>query len=267
MRTTLLAVGCLVLLVASASDADEIAAITRPSEDVTLSFVRSGKIAKLLVIEGAVVKTGQLLVQLDDAAERMQLVQLEAEAKDTVHIRAAEANLKQKQVDLEKLEEAFRKKAVSKWDVEHARLDVTIKEMSLELAKFEHEQAALKFREAQLQLERMRMPSPIDGRVEKIVVKQGESADALEDVLRIVDIDPLWIDVPVPLAEARRLKCGDKATVTFPNDARPPAAGDVIHIGAVADAASDTLTVRVQLPNTEQRPAGEQVRVRFDRKQ
>ena len=57
--------------------ADEpVAAITRPNKDITLSFVRPGQISRILVKEGATVKVGQGLVQLDDAAEQAQLAQL-----------------------------------------------------------------------------------------------------------------------------------------------------------------------------------------------
>ena len=41
------------------------------------------------------------------------------------------------------------------------------------------------------------------------------------------------------------------------------AAGKVIYIAAVADAASNTRTVRVEVPNKALRPAGEHVKVRF----
>jgi hypothetical protein len=39
--------------------------------------------------------------------------------------------------------------------------------------------------------------------------------------------------------------------------------GMVIYIGAVADAASGTLRVRVQVPNKARRPAGEHVSIIF----
>lgn len=242
---------------------EEIAAITRPSEDVTLSFVRAGRIAKVFVKDGDEVKAGQLLVQQDDMAERVQLEQLKAEADDTVRIQAAEDQLAQKEVDFHKLEEAFRKRAVSKWDVEHARLDVAMAKLSLELQKFQHRQNGLKYEEARIQLERMRLMSPLAGKIEKTFVKLGESADALAEVVRIVKIDPLWIEVPAPLETARNLLVGGLATVVFPKGTGQPGKAKIIHIGAVADAASNTLTVRVELPNPAARPAGEHVRVTF----
>jgi RND family efflux transporter MFP subunit len=238
-------------------------AITRPNKDVTLRFTRPGRIASLLVKEGDDVKGGQLLAQQDDAAERVQLAQLKAQAEDNVRIRAGEAQLEQKKVELGKLEEAYGKKAVSKWDVDRARLDVAIAGLSLELAKFQHDQDRLKYEEARIQVERMRLESPVAGKVEKTFLKTGESVDERADVVRVVQIDPLWIDVPVLLAEARTLKLSQTAHVAFPDGAGRPATGKIIHVASVADAASDTLTVRVELPNPAGRPAGEHVTVTF----
>lgn len=260
MRLIIVA-GVLAALAGSAV-ADGVAAITRPSEDVTLSFVRPGRVAEVLVREGDIVTAGQVVARQDDEAELAQVAQLKAQAEDTVRIRAAEAQREQKQVEYGKLQEAFERKAVSRWDVERAKLDVTIAELSVEMAKFQHDQDGLKYAEARIQAERMKIVSPISGRVEKIMVRAGESADEKEDVIRIVKIDPLWVDAPVPIDVARRLKAGGEASVGFPGGA---VAGPckIVHIGAVADAASDTLTVRVEVANPAGRMAGEHVTVSF----
>ena len=75
--------------------------------------------------------------------------------------------------------------------------------------------------------------------------------------------DPLWIDVPVPLTKTKGLKNDQSAEVEFIGSSGPAAEGKIIHIAAVADAASDTLTVRVEVANHTGRPAGEHVHVRF----
>lgn len=256
-------VAVLLCLQAGLASGEGIAAITRPSEDVTLSFVRAGCIAEVLVKEGDEVKGGQLLVRQDDAAERARLEQLKVEAESLVGIKTREAQLEQKKVELEKLEDAFKKKAVSKWDVEQARIGVVIAQAQLDLEKLNHEQDQRKYDEAKIQLERMRLESPIAGKVEEVMFEPGESADALADVIRVVKVDPLWIEVPVPLAQARKLKGTVAAHVTFPDNPGRPARGRIVHIAAVADAASDTLTVRVEVPNPTGRPAGEHVSVSF----
>jgi len=90
-------------------------------------------------------------------------------------------------------------------------------------------------------------------------------------VVRLVQIDPLWIDVPVPIEKAKRLKPGDVVPVAFLRAEGPAgkeafvederAEGKVIFVAAVSDAAAAALTVRVEVPNPKGRPAGEPVRV------
>jgi len=244
------------------SDA-RIAAVTIPSADVALSFVQPGRIAEIHFKQGDQVKAEDVLVQLDDAVEQIRLAQLKAESENRTHMLAAEASLAQKQVDLKKLQIAAERNAATELEVEHAKLDVRIAELSLKLATFEHEQAQRKCDELKKQISNMSLKTPIDGSIEKIDVETGESVDALGNVARVVRIDPLWIDVPVPIARTTNLKTGNSARVEFPAPGKISADGTIVFIGAVADAASGTLRVRVEVPNKSNRPAGEHVGVSF----
>ena len=263
MRPAPLAVLLAILTLCSSSAAQDVSAITRPSGDVTLSFVKPGRIAEVLVKEGDVVKAAQVIVRQDDTAEQVELAQLKAQSEATVRIRYYAAVVDQKKNEYGKLLEAYEKKAVSKWDVERARLEVTSATLQQELAQFEHDQDGLKYRQRQAEVAQMRMASPIDGKVEKISLHPGEAANQNQDVIRIVKVDPLWIEVPVPLKIARGLKKEAPATVKFLDGVTQEAQGRIVLIAAVADAASDTLNVRVELPNAAGRPAGEHVTVRF----
>lgn len=242
-----------------------IEAVTEPSSDVTLSFVQAGSIAKVNYREGDLVKVGDILVQQDDSVERVRLEQLEAESKDNTQIQASEAKLAQSRVDLEEREKIPR--AVTPLELEYAKLNLKIAELSLRLAIFQNEQAQRKYEEARLQIERMSLKSPIDGRIESIKdvkeVETGESVNALEDVIRVVRIDPLWIDVHVPLNQTANLRNGHKALVEFPEPGKISVEGTIIYIAAVADAGSETLNVRIQVPNKMNRPAGERITVTF----
>jgi RND family efflux transporter MFP subunit len=251
-------------LMGGAAPADSrVRAITNPSSDITLSYVQPGRIAKVHFTEGAWVKVGQVLVQQDDAVEQIQLAQLKAASDDTTQIQASDASLAQKKVDLQKLEKAAAQNAATELEVEHSKLSVKMAELSLKLAMFEHEQAQRKYDEVKMQVEKMRLASPIDGRIEKIHVEAGESINALTDVVRVVQIDPLWIDVPVPLIQAMDLSAGKMAKVLFPNPNRASVEGSIVYIAAVADAASGTLLVRIEVSNKSNRPAGEHVEIIF----
>jgi len=239
-------------------------AVTNPSADITLSFVQAGRIAEVFVKEGDSVEKAQVLVRLDDAVEQLRLVQIRAQAEDVSQIETAQASLEQKRVDLKRIEWAAEKGAATDLEVEHARLDVRIAGISLRVAQFENNQNRRKYEEAKVQLARMQLRSPVAGIVERVHVEVGESINGLAAVLRIVRIDPLWIDVHVPIAEAARLSHGQTASVAFTGTNPTTLNGRTIFLSVVADSASATLRSRIELPNPSLRPAGEQVQVRYD---
>ena len=255
----------LLLATVNATFGNEVTAITKPSADVTLSYVQAGRISMINFREGDTIKVGDVLVQQDNAVELIRLAQLEAESNNNTKIQASEFSLAQRRVDLERLE--ARPKVVTKTELEHAKLALNIAELSLRVAVFEHEQAQRKYEEAKLQIERMSLKSPIDGRIEEIKIEAGESVNALDDVVRVVRINPLWIDVPVPLNQTANLRYGHNAVVDFLSPEKISVQGTVIFIASVADGGSDTLSVRIQVPNNANRPAGEHVTVTFSASQ
>ena len=244
--------------------AEAVQAISMPSADITMSFVVPGRIAAVSVKQGDLVTKGQLLANLDDQPERIQAQQYKVQAGDKTKILSAEAELAQKKLDLKKVELAKAKGAASDWEIEHLILNVRIAELSLKATILEQEQYQQRYAQALSQLERMRLVSPIAGRVEKVTVETGEAVNTLGPLIQVVKTDPLWIDVPVPLAQAKKLVLGQEVRVSFSGaEAGESSNGRIIHIAAVADAASDTLGIRIEVANPDNRPAGERVAVAF----
>lgn len=260
----LITVAWLLAVSPAVSHSLEVQAVTIPSADITLSFVVSGRIAEVLVKEGDTVEKGALLAALHDDPEKIQTEQLKVQAADKTRILSAKAELAQKMVDLEKLDAARKKGAVSEWEVAHMKLSVRMAKLSLRAATIEHEQFQRQYAQAIQQLARMRIVSPIPGRVEKVSMEVGEGVERLGPVVQLVRTDPLWLDVPVPLPIAKQLAMGQQAVVLFPGDPNGKSTdGHIVYISSVADAASDTLRVRIEVGNPSDRPAGERVAVRF----
>jgi len=261
-------VAAVVLGAAAGSLAEGIEAISKASEDITLSFVRPGRVATVLVKEGDSVRAGQVLMEQDNEEAAKLLEKLRAQAENTTGVELYKAQLAQKEIEARRQEDLFKKGATTGTQVERAKVDALTIQKYLEQSMFEREQSRLEYEQALVTFDRMRLKSPVDGRVEQLLVHAGEGADGLQKVVRVVKTDPLWIDVPVPLAAARDVSAGAKAAVEFPagvawDAARATVEGRVIFVATVADAASDTVTVRVEVPNTTLRPAGEHVRVTF----
>lgn len=255
-------VAAAILLGELGASAQTIEPITMPSQDVILSFVMPGRIDSIPVKQGDRVKTGDLLIKLDDAAEQASAEHLKRQAEDTIKIRYAEAQFDLKKVMLEKMEAAQQKSVATEIEVAQARLEAKSADLSLELARFEKTQAELKYKEVTATLKRMSLLSPFDGLVERINAQPGESADRDVKIMRVVKIDPLYIDAPVSRQQSSRLRLEQAVKVGFHDDSAQQT-GKIIFIASVADAGSDTVTVRVELPNPSLRRAGERVSIDF----
>ncbi len=263
-RRSILAILAIGLLAATAqAGADEaIKAITSASRNLTLSLTRPGMLAKVLVRPGQKVRAGDLLVQLEDSVERRQAQLLKAKADDTSAISAAKLKLKRATEMLAKVRAAFAGNAAPKRELDDAQFETEMAQISVLAAEVAHQQDVGRYEQATLELDRMRLVSPADGEIEELIAKPGESVDALAPVLRLVNVNPLWIDTPAPLAIGRNISAGQKAMVRLPGS-KSSVEGKVIHVSRLANAASETLEVRVELPNPTGRPAGEHVTVTF----
>src|SRR5271154_4577645 len=73
---------------APAPDPKPIDAITKPSQDVILSFVRPGRVVEILIKEGDHVQKGQLLAHQDDSEEGKSLAYYQSKAEDTTQLEA-----------------------------------------------------------------------------------------------------------------------------------------------------------------------------------
>lgn len=255
---------CIALIcVSMAAYAEALQGITAPNADITLSFVMPGQIDRILVKEGSLVQKDQLLVHLFDKPERSQSAQYKVVSQDNTKIRSAEAELDRKRVDLKKFKETKSDGAASDWEIAHLQRNVRIAELALKAAKLEQEQYQYRYDHSVRQLERMCLKAPIAGRVEEIRIAEGESIRPQGPVLRIVHNDPLSIDLPVPMDLARPLKKDQVVKIAFPasGSTSKKVDGRIIHINAVAGAVSETARVRIEVPNPENRPAGERVEI------
>ena len=257
------------LLYPTAASSQQFEAVSKPSADIVLSFVKPGRIYEVLCKEGDTVRTGKLLAKQDDRAELVRVKILEAQSADETKVKMAEAESLLKQKELGKLEEALRKGAATEWETDHARLEVETAKIALERALLEHEQDKRNFEEASIEFEYLHLLSPIDGYIEEVKIEAGESVQALDTVIRVVQTDPLLIDVPVSVPQANLLRKNQVANVSFPptnGQGDDTSEGKIENIASVAEAASNTLRVRIKVPNKQKRPAGERVVISFSQR-
>jgi multidrug efflux pump subunit AcrA (membrane-fusion protein) len=136
--------------------------------------------------------------------------------------------------------------------------------LSLEQARLDFQDSQILVKQNQARHDEFLLKAPMAGVVSKVIVAEGELVEQLKPIIRLVVIDPLWIDTAVPTNQTLDLKAGDPAWVQFtlPGHYQPVEA-QVKYVDVVADAGSDTRLVRVEVPNPKGLPPGTHVTVSF----
>jgi RND family efflux transporter MFP subunit len=243
-------------------------AITKPSDDRTLTFERPGKVTDMLVKVGTEVKASQLIAKQDDTEHQAALAIDKHKVEVTDGI-ALEAEKKVCEKDEIKLENMRKSGAAAVTELLEQESAVAVDRARVDVAKDQFIQDKLKIAQSEAAIEKLKLLSPIDGVVaqpsnpNQTILKVGEIADGSgARVVRIVKIDPLWVEAPVPRQQAVKLNPGDSAQVTFSDDHTQ--SGTVSVVFPVGDSASGTIIVRIEVPNPNKLQPGENVFVNFN---
>jgi membrane fusion protein (multidrug efflux system) len=154
-----------------------------------------GIVQKRAFTEGALVKAGELLYQIDPASYQAD----HASAK--AGVARAEATVNSARLKAKRQAELFAIEAISQQDNEDAQ--ASLKQAEADLASA---QAALDT--AGINLERTRITSPIGGRVETSSVTPGALVTANQEtaLTTVQQLDPIYVDVPQSSAEVLQLR-------------------------------------------------------------
>ena len=236
---------------------------TEPSKHPKLSFAAPGIIRAIPVKRGQAVKAGDVLLQEDDRIEQAQLESLRGEATSGLNIKYYQADYEYKKAKYERLRDLREKdNAASPSEVNEAKLDADEAFIRIDIEKQNFEQKKAEFLKQQLKVELMSLRSPYDGVVEKIDVEVGETVDPSKPALLIAVNDPLWIKLPLMTEQAQKVKVGDSFEVAY-GDGGAGEMAVVVARNPVADRASETQEVILELKNPQHRDAGQKVQIKL----
>jgi RND family efflux transporter MFP subunit len=240
---------------------DRAAFVTAPVEGQVVSVLAGDKGTSLA--EGQPVKRGAVIVQLRDSlakANRDKAAAAYEEAKQ--HTRQAEVALKFAELELRRLAELTpmnvqaKLSLVSRFEVEKAQLTLQDAEAKLKAAQF-HEHTCKNDRDLiDEQLKLYALAAPIDGRLGRLRVVQGQTLAPGTLVADVINVDDA-IDVLcfVPTFLVKRLKTQQPARIGSIQEAQqnsaPGAEGKVEFIAGQAEADTGNVAVKVRFPNKD----------------
>jgi RND family efflux transporter MFP subunit len=209
------------------SDAAEFAGITEPFHDVTLSAPVTGVIGARLVEEGAFVKKGQPLVQLDKNLEELDVARKQL-AKEM------------SQTELERLKALSEKKtiSVSREELDKKQTEFKIAGVDLDLARE--------------QLRKRSLVSPIDGYVTAILLDVGEGCETRQPIIRVAETRRCYFVVNIDAKAGHGLSPGQKLRLNLDaGKSSQEVEGTVSFVSPVIDPASGLMRVKLTFDNPD----------------
>jgi len=238
--------------------------LSLPNAMLDLSFVYAGTIAEVPVKEGQPIRAGQVLIRQDDEVQRLSVEAQKLAADDTTEREAAQKKLDLSALQLQKVRDADQQKAARPLEVEQAQIDKALREIELRAIGTKLQSAKITLDREKAVLERMSLKSPIDGVVAQVNVEVGEAVDGLQPVMHVVSIDPLWMDVYVPVAQGIKIHAGDSALVYWRDvELGEPSMGKVMLISPLAQPDSSEIAIRLEIANPDNLPARMHAEVEF----
>ena len=270
--TCLLPAGCCALLFAlvfaspgGAQNAvlSEFDCVIMPQVVVDVSSAAPGLLEEVLTDRSETVEEGQVLARLEAGVEAAAVAYARARAGMQSDVQLEEISSAFDQRKQKRVEELYQQSAISLTVKDEAETSATLAKWRLRQAREQRRLRELDLRRAEAALERRTVRSPSDGVVLQRFKQAGEYVEN-EPILRIAQLDPLRVEAIVPMSLFGHVQAGMQAEVLIEADQDGPKSGIVNAVDPMADPASGTFGVRLELANPEHRiAAGQKCRVRF----
>jgi len=225
-----------------------------------------GVIESLQVQRGSQVRKGQVIALLFSGPERAALEVARSRATMEGELRSAEARLELTRKKLERAEELVKKNFVSAAARDDAEADYRLALEQVRVSKENRRLAELEVKRAEEVLSQREIRSPVNGIVIDVMLRPGEltSSNQKDPIMKVAEVDPLNVELILPVSAFGKIKRGQMATVTPEAPVGGSYQARVEIVDSVFDGASGTFGVRLALPNPQRRiPAGLKCRVRF----
>ncbi len=191
----------------------------------------SGMVSAVSTRENRTVGSGQAVVRIDTTEYALEVATREAA------LRKAEADYRTRVLFDEELEDPV---------VREQRAILARAQMGLD-------QAEVEYRRARMQLDKTVVRAPFGGRVANLEIVAGQFVREGEELLTVVDIDPIKVSVEVLATEVVHLAEGRAASLVFTAFPGQTFTGRIETINPVVDPQTNTARVTVHISNPDGR--------------
>jgi RND family efflux transporter MFP subunit len=246
-----------------AQEIPQLDCVIEPHMVIDLSTQIDGIVEAIRVDRGDFVSKDEVLATLDRGVEQASVAFARARAETTAELRAGEVSVAFAQRREERVQTLLHESAVSTDQFDEVATEARLAQLQLDQAAESTRLAELELRRAEETLKRHTIRSPIDGVVVQRYLSPGESVK-FQPMLRLAQIDPLRVEVIVPVSAFGRIEVGQTAIVQPEEPMTGNYEAEIAIVDRVADAASGTFRVALDLPNPDYAlPSGLKCMVQF----
>ena len=210
-------------------------------EKVQLSTEVIGKVKQIFIKEGDRINKGQLLLQIDDEAYRSATEQQQAAVRmQELRITQLQADYKNAQAQWQRQQILHTKKLIDQQTFDQTTLALANAEFQLHAGRQQLIQSQALLAQAQTNLTKTRIYSPLDGIVTTLSIKEGETAVsgtmnfAGSSLMTIANPHSLQAEVYVDEADISQIAPGQRATIIAIAQENQPISGKVDFIAETA---------------------------------
>lgn len=222
----------------------------QPEVEVKISSEVSGEIIELPVKEGQAIKKGQLLIRINPDLYESGLSRTAASLSTAkAGLSQTEAQLKEAKANYDRNKSLFEKGVISKseWDKIVSAYEVA--QASKQSAYFNVQSAGANVTEAQDNLNRTTIYSPVDGTISKLDAELGERVVGTQqmagtEILRVANLNNMEVEVEVNENDIVKVQIGDQADIEVDAYLKRKFKGEVTSISnsASSDLTADQVT-------------------------
>jgi membrane fusion protein, multidrug efflux system len=224
---------------------------------VDVATQRDGVIAEVHAEPGLMVRTGQLLAQLDDRQVMAELDGARAKTRSTAaDLRNWEAEAKVLEADAERARKMWEAQLITREQFDHAHYKAESDQWDVKRVQEMLINAQQAERSLELELEKTRIRAPFSGIVARRYVRAGQQVSRGDRMFWITETSPLRVKFTLPERFAGKIQRGQVFEVTSADNGESTYSAKVTEISPVIDPSSGTIEVLAQLvgPTKDLRP-------------
>ena len=239
---------CGLLLALPAAAAPQLGCLIEAERIADIGSPVIGIVQTVEVERGDRVSKGQVLAVLRAGVERATLSAATSRATSDAELQAATVSASFNRERWLRAEDLYGQQFLSQQALDQARTEARVADQKLAQARDQRQVSRQERDIASAQLAQRVIRSPIDGVVAERFVSAGERVDE-KPLLRIAKVDPLRVQLVVPVALYSEVRTGGSVTVVPEFPGAGAALAHVTMIDKVVDPASNTFRVHLALPN------------------